>query len=76
MNEHYSQAAEALNSSKRVLITTHMNPDGDAAGSALGLQHAMRSMGKEVTVLLPTSAPDNLTWMPGSEGMQVWYGRP
>ncbi|MBF0313589.1 MAG: bifunctional oligoribonuclease/PAP phosphatase NrnA [Oligoflexia bacterium] len=34
---------------KRVVITTHINPDADGVGSQLALAHALLSLGKEVT---------------------------
>jgi phosphoesterase RecJ-like protein len=39
------------------VITTHMRPDGDALGSALALAEALRSLGKNVRVVLPSSLP-------------------
>jgi len=41
---------EKLRQAQRVLITTHDDPDGDALGSALALQHVLERLGKHVTV--------------------------
>ena len=38
-------AAAELRKAGRILITTHINPDGDAIGSALGLMHILRAAG-------------------------------
>ncbi len=48
------------------LITSHVDPDGDAVGSSLGLAHALQSMGKEVTVAIDSPLPANLRFLPGS----------
>jgi bifunctional oligoribonuclease and PAP phosphatase NrnA len=72
MNTTYERAIEALKSGKRILITTHVNPDGDAMGSALGLYHALISMGKTAQVLLPSPYPSNLAWLPGASKAVVW----
>ena len=48
-------AAAALRSARTVVLCGHVDPDGDAAGSALGLTLALRSMGIEA---LPTLADD------------------
>jgi len=56
-----------LDSSKRIVITTHHNPDGDAVGSALGLYHALNSFGYPVTVVTPNGFPEFLSWIPGTE---------
>jgi len=31
---------------RRILLLTHVNPDGDAVGSMLGAAHALRAIGK------------------------------
>jgi len=54
-----------LEPSRRIAITTHFNPDGDAMGSSLGLAHVLKAMGHGVQVVLPNPAPGNLHWMPG-----------
>ncbi|MCB0792190.1 MAG: bifunctional oligoribonuclease/PAP phosphatase NrnA [Flavobacteriales bacterium] len=49
----------------RLAIIGHYNPDGDAMGSALGMGHALRAMGRTVDVLMPNTPPAFLQWMPG-----------
>lgn len=56
-----------LEPSKRIAITTHFNPDGDAMGSSLGLAHVLKAMDHTVQVVLPNAAPGNLHWMPGQD---------
>lgn len=48
------------------LITSHVDPDGDAVGSSLGLAHALQALGKEVTVVLDSPVPANLEFLPGA----------
>ena len=57
----YSQ----LTSPKKVIITTHQKPDGDAMGSSLGLFHFLTGLGHSVTVVSPTNWAGFLKWMPG-----------
>ncbi|MDZ4341860.1 MAG: DHH family phosphoesterase [Candidatus Binatia bacterium] len=54
-----------LRAAEQVLIATHEHPDGDAAGSALALAHALRLQGKRVTVYVPDPAPEYLNFLPG-----------
>ncbi len=54
-----------LNTSKKVVITTHQKPDGDAMGSSLGLYHFLIQLGHTVTVISPTNWANFLDWMPG-----------
>ena len=60
----WQQASAALRDAESVVIVTHLNPDGDATGSALGL--AIRRMGKTVTVADDDGVPDYLQWLPHS----------
>jgi bifunctional oligoribonuclease and PAP phosphatase NrnA len=56
-----------LQSPKKIFITTHHKPDGDAIGSMLGLFHYLRKKGHHVSAVSPSELPDFLMWMPGVE---------
>lgn len=58
-----------LDNPKKIIITTHPNPDGDALGSSLALYHFLRAKSHEVTIISPTSYPNFLEWMPGNENV-------
>jgi len=62
-----TELVAALKNSRRILIVTHINPDGDALGSALGLSLALRSMGKETHVLDKDPVPRTYRFLPRSE---------
>ena len=51
----------------KVVIVTHVAPDGDAIGSSLGLYHYLEAQGKTVNVIVPNAFPDFLRWMPGAK---------
>lgn len=53
-----------LEQTRKVLISTHLRPDGDAIGSALGLALALEQLGKEVIVVSNDSPPKNLHFLP------------
>ena len=72
----YKQTAAALENAQRIVITAHINPDGDAIGSALGLYHALTSLGKEVRVVMPTPVPSTMAWMPGMHAVEVFSTDP
>lgn len=63
---------DALLSHDSCIITTHINPDGDAIGSALGMWHLLRNLGIAARVFLPSPAPDNLRWLDGAENLEVF----
>ncbi len=48
---------------ERVVITTHIRPDGDALGSQIALGLFLRALGKTVTLLNADAPPRNLEWM-------------
>jgi bifunctional oligoribonuclease and PAP phosphatase NrnA len=52
---------------KKIVITTHQNPDGDAMGSSLGLAGVLKKMGHQVVVIPPTEPANYLRWMPHQE---------
>lgn len=56
--------ADAITTAKRVLVATHINPDGDAIGSAVGLAHIALRQGAEARILLGGGLPDFLSWLP------------
>jgi len=62
-----------LDSTQHCVITTHINPDGDAIGSAAALWGALTERGVHATVLLPGPMPENLRWVPGAEHMEVYH---
>ncbi len=56
-----------LSVKKKIVITMHQKPDGDAMGSALGLYHVLIQLGHEVVVISPTNWTSFLDWMPGTK---------
>jgi bifunctional oligoribonuclease and PAP phosphatase NrnA len=61
-----------LNEVKRIAIIPHVNPDGDAIGSALGLNSVFNNAGFESGVIVPNDYPTYLSWL-GSEGIPLIY---
>ncbi|MHB1016329.1 MAG: DHH family phosphoesterase [Coriobacteriia bacterium] len=64
-----ARAAEALRGARSVVIGAHVDPDGDAVGSILGLVHVLDQAGIVATPVLPTAAdlPSTYTFLPGAE---------
>ena len=54
---------------KRIVITTHHKPDGDALGSSLGLYHWLKLNNHDVSVVVSSDFPSFLDWMPGRENV-------
>jgi phosphoesterase RecJ-like protein len=57
---------------KNIVITTHINPDGDAIGSILALYFFLKDIGHKVNMICPNNFPDFLSWMPESEKIIIF----
>ena len=52
---------------KRVLVLSHIRPDGDAISSLLGLGLGLQEIGKNVTMVSEDGVPASFKHLPGSE---------
>lgn len=59
------QAGELINQANKIVLSSHVNPDGDNVGSTLGLYHALKETNKDIEILLDDDLPDNLGMMEG-----------
>jgi bifunctional oligoribonuclease and PAP phosphatase NrnA len=63
------EISAVLQSGKRFLVVTHVNPDGDAVGSLLGMHLALTEMGKESLPLSRDRMPGLYHFLPGGEDL-------
>lgn len=56
---------ELVDRSRRILIISHVTPDGDAIGSLLGFGALAEALGKHVTMACEDPVPETYTWLPG-----------
>jgi phosphoesterase RecJ-like protein len=61
---------EALQTAERLLLVTHIRPDGDALGSLLGLGLALFEAGKSVQMVLDDHVPLQFQHLTGSDRIQ------
>lgn len=64
MTTHYSNhpsvfedVLSALEPAQRIVVTTHLNSDGDGCGSAVALVSWLRARGKDASIITPTPYP-------------------
>jgi phosphoesterase RecJ-like protein len=50
----FARAVEAITNAEQIALACHVNPDGDALGSTLGLFHVLRAAGRDVVASFPT----------------------
>ena len=57
MTDQHQQIIDTLSGCRRVLVTTHIRPDGDALGSSAAMVLAMRAKGIDAHVMLLSHLP-------------------
>lgn len=70
--EGIGKLRELLARPQRIVIVSHTNPDGDAVGSSLAWAEVLRTMGHEVTCVVPNKYPYFLDWMRGIEQVVIF----
>jgi phosphoesterase RecJ-like protein len=58
---------DRLTKANKIVITSHVRPDGDAIGSLLGLGLALRDAGKSVQMVLADGVPSSFKYLEGSQ---------
>ena len=58
------QTTEQIKAAERILVLTHVNPDGDALGSLLALYLCLKKLGKDITAVTPEQPPSSLGFLP------------
>lgn len=65
-----------LSKPRRIVITTHHKPDGDALGSSLALYTFLKKNKHTVDVVVSSDFPDFLNWIPGRKDVIIYPERP
>lgn len=65
------EVRDALVASRRAVLTTHLNADGDGAGCEAALVAWLRANGSVAHVVNPTPFPDNYRFLFGDDGCIV-----
>ena len=74
MSDSYQQILDPLSRAKRVLVTTHVRPDGDALGTAAAMVLGMRQRNIPAEVLLLSHLPTKYAFIFKDAGI-VQIGR-
>ena len=72
MTGNIEKLKNLLSIEKKIVITTHINPDGDAIGSSLALFHFLKKLGYKVNIITPNQHPSFLDWVPGCNEIIVF----
>jgi len=69
MDFSLQQTAKLLQSSNTIILTAHVQPDGDCLGSMLALNHYLVSIGKNVRMVLDDDVPALYQFLPGHQAI-------
>ncbi|MDH5637257.1 MAG: bifunctional oligoribonuclease/PAP phosphatase NrnA [Nitrospinota bacterium] len=61
----FPEAAGFIREHGRFLITSHLNPDGDGIGAMMGLDWALRKLGKQSFMVLESTPPEIFKFLAG-----------
>ncbi|MBN1480486.1 bifunctional oligoribonuclease/PAP phosphatase NrnA [candidate division KSB1 bacterium] len=74
MEHRWSPFRQFLANKSTILITTHLNPDGDALGSELALAHYLREVGKRVFIINSDPLPHFLHFLTDDVHIEQFSG--
>lgn len=70
-NIEYGEILRLIGQAERVLLCTHLAPDGDALGSMLALGSLVERMGKQATMICHDPVPGYLVFLPGQQAIKL-----
>lgn len=71
---NYTESAvikQKIDSSKKILVNCHHNPDADSVGSAVAMARVLKHFGKEVKIVSPTEVPKNLEFLLTEQKVEI-----
>ncbi len=73
--DQVSSIQSLLSEKRRIVLTTHTNPDGDAIGSSMAMSRYLRKKGHDVIAIVPNQFPGFLSWIPGVGEMLTYENK-
>lgn len=75
-NKNLKVIAGLIKKNHEIILACHMNPDGDALGSMLGLGIALLKMKKKVVMLCPDKVPQRYISLPFADRIRQSHPKP
>ncbi|MBR2329047.1 MAG: bifunctional oligoribonuclease/PAP phosphatase NrnA, partial [Clostridia bacterium] len=66
-----SEILSFIRDNRQFTVMSHTSPDGDTLGSALGLVHMLRAMGKEAEAVCSDPVPGIYSFLPGADEVKI-----
>jgi len=64
---------ELIDRAERIVLTSHIQPDGDAVGSTLALLRALKAVGKKTWAIIPSHIPYGLRFILAGDNEIIRY---
>lgn len=68
----WNQLDKILKGTKKVFLTTHVNPDADGLGSELGMYYFLTSLNIECKIINSSKTPEYLSFLDPDNIIEVW----
>lgn len=68
----FKSLTDTLYKYRKIVIVSHVNPDGDALGSSLALHLFAKKVGIDSQVIIPNDYPNFLSWLPSINDIIVY----
>ena len=65
LSENEIEAWSMIANAEKIIIASHIHPDGDAIGSSLAVLHYCRSLGKQAEVVIDDDIPAQYRFLSG-----------
>jgi phosphoesterase RecJ-like protein len=72
MEPMWDKIAKLINTYESFLITTHINPDGDAVGSEVALKAFLEDRDKNVVIVNSSATPQSLTFLDPDNEIKIF----
>ena len=71
-NISFKQLEQILNKKKRVILSTHVNPDGDGLGTELAFYHYLSSKGIDCRIINSSPTPPKFTFLDPDNSIYIY----
>ena len=72
MTINWQPIEACIDHARRIVLTTHVGPDGDGIGSEIALYHFFKQMGKTVHIVNPSITPREYSFLDPEEVIEVY----
>ncbi|HAY34685.1 MAG TPA: bifunctional oligoribonuclease/PAP phosphatase NrnA [Ignavibacteria bacterium] len=73
MQNNFRDVRKLVDESSRIILTTHVVPDGDAIGSVMAFSEYLRLKGKDPVIINHSETPFNFKFMDPGNSIKVFY---